>query len=88
MVASLKTTWSFRTTPTQGSKIVHIVCKMEESAFACEKCLQLRGFMDYIDCLGLMLLVFSVEKCLINYVTIKYYYLISSPPKGTKSVLT
>jgi len=84
----LKTNWSFRTAPTEGCKTMHAVCKMEESVFACEKCLQLHGFMDYIDWLGLMLWVFSVEKCLINQVTVKYYYLTSSPPKGTKSVLT
>jgi len=75
MVAGLKTNWSFRTAPTEGSEIVHAVCKMEESVFAGEKCLQLRGFTDYIDWLGLMLRVFSVEKHLSNQVTVKYYFL-------------
>jgi len=55
----------------EGSKIVHVVCKMEESVFEDQKRLQLCDFMDYIDWLGLMLRVFFVEKCLFNQVTKK-----------------
>jgi len=39
MVVGSKTNWSFRTTPIEGFKTVHAVCKMEESVFASEKCL-------------------------------------------------